>query len=305
MNLKLVLAMASLHMMASAQTSAGRPKLEFEVASIRVAPPRTGFHFAVETGAADYSSPGMLRCSNCTLATLIREAFGIKNYQLPGKAALGSNTFEVMAKLPDGAGRDEVPAMLQHLLRERFGLAYHFKEQTMRGYQLVIAKSGSKLKESAEGARPAEDPNRQRQTWSHDQQSSGHSHAGLVSFGGSSTYRGDHKTMAELALIISDQIGVPVDNQTGLPGKYDIALSWSGSVAQSGESHGDGGWSGGGAGHGDHGGGGGGSAVASRESGPTLFDAVQAQLGLKLTPTERSVARVFVVDHAAQVPTAN
>ena len=283
---------------AYAQTPAGRPKMEFEVVSIRANPPRAGFHFTLDSnsGGADLSNPDMFRCSNCTLATLIRTAFHLQNYQIPGRSSLGANTFEVMGKIPDGATREDVPAMLQNMLIDRFGLAYHYKDQTMRGYQLVIAKNGSKLKESAEGVLPGQH---------RFGQGEGHTHDGLVAFNGSATYRGDHKTTAELAQILSDQLGVPVDDQTQLQGKYDLYLNWAGNLPQSGGNHVEGAGSGG-AGHGDHGGAGpAGSTRRGDESAPSLFDALQSQLGLKLVPSDRSVARIFVVEHAEQAPTAN
>ena len=291
------------------QASVDRAKTEFEVASIRANPPRAGFHFASDAsrGVADSSNPGMFRCSNCTLATLILKAFDLQNYQFPARSTLGVNTFEVTAKIPGGATPADSRVMLQNLLKERFGLAYHYKDKTMRGYHLVVAKPGSKLIESSDKARsPAsEDSNRQRQFG----QGQSHTHEGLVAFGGSARYRADHQTTGELAMLLSDQLSLPVDDQTKLPGKYDISLNWAGNPAQSGGNHAGGAWEGG-AGHGDHGGGGpvgatGSESKRGEESGPTLFDALQSQLGLKLVPTEQSVARTFVIDHLEQLPTAN
>ena len=124
-------------------------------------------------------------------------------------------------------------------------------------------------------------------------------------FGGSAAFRGDHKTTAELAQILSDHLGQPVDDQTKLAGKYDISLRWSGSVTQSGGNHPEGAW-GGGAGHGGHSGGGAGAYTRrDDQSAPTLFDALQSQLGLRLVASERAMARVFVIDHVEQTPTAN
>jgi uncharacterized protein (TIGR03435 family) len=117
-------------------------------------------------------------------------------------------------------------------------------------------------------------------------------------------YRATGQTTADLARVLSDQIGLPVDDETGLSGKYDIALRWSGAAAANGGNHADGVWSGGG--HAGHDGGGGNLAgPASDSSGPNLFAALQQQLGLKLAPAEQTVARLFVVDRVAQRPTEN
>jgi uncharacterized protein (TIGR03435 family) len=100
-------------------------------------------------------------------------------------------------------------------------------------------------------------------------------------------------------------MGLPVDDETGLPGKYDISLRWSGTGAAHGGNHGDGAWSGG-AGHAGHDGGGGDPpGLAADPSGPVLFDALQQQLGLRLAPAEQGLARLFVIDRVAQRPTEN
>jgi uncharacterized protein (TIGR03435 family) len=99
--------------------------------------------------------------------------------------------------------------------------------------------------------------------------------------------------------LVSDQLGVPVDDQTGLTGKYDIELRWTSDGAQSG-GHSDPAWGGGGHDHG------GTTPVAAADSsGPTLFEALQTQLGLKLVPSGQATARIFVVDHVQPLPTDN
>jgi uncharacterized protein (TIGR03435 family) len=297
------------------QTPGGRAKTEFEAASIRVNPPRTGFHFAADasSGGPGSTNPGTFRCSNCSLATLIGKAFDLQNYQFPGRSSLADNTFDVMAKIPEGATQDEFLAMLRNLLQDRFGLAYHYKEKNLRGYHLVIARNGSRLKESGNKERPpaAYDPNSHRQNGNADSRRGGqgedHTHNGLVILNGSAKYRGDHQTTGDLARLLSDQLSLPVDDRTGLQGEYDISLTWSGNIAHSGN-HAEGAWGGGG--HTDHGGG---AATASTESGsgpgaasgPALFDALQSQLGLKLVPAEQVSARIFVIDHVEQLPTTN
>ena len=130
-------------------------KAEFEAASIKVNPPQPGFHFAADavSGGPGTADPGLFRCSRCSLATLIVKAFNLQPYQFPGRTSVTDNTYEVLAKIPTGATPEEFSAMLQNLLKDRFGLTWHFQEKKMKGYHLVIAKDGSKLKEST-GASP-------------------------------------------------------------------------------------------------------------------------------------------------------
>jgi uncharacterized protein (TIGR03435 family) len=276
-------------------------KAEFEVASIKSSATPPGFHFAADaaTGGPGTVDPGMFRCSRCSLATLIVKAFNLQPYQFPGRPSLTDNTYEIVAKIPAGATAEEFSAMLQNLLKDRFGLTWHFQEKKMKGYHLAIAKDGPKLRES--GGAPLASAAEQHRFG----QAESHNHSGPVVFGSSATYRAANQTMADLARILSDQTGLPIDDETGLTGKYDISLRWSGTGAVQAGNHGDGAWSGG-AGHAGHEGGGGDtSGRAADPSGPTLFNALQQQLGLRLVPAEQTLARLFVVDRVAQRPTDN
>jgi uncharacterized protein (TIGR03435 family) len=273
------------------QTS-GKP--EFEVASIKVNAPQTGFHFAADaaTGGPGTADPGMFRCSKCSLATLIVKAFNLQPYQFPGRTAVTDTTYEIQARIPLGATGEQFSTMLQNLLKDRFGLTWHFQEKKMKRYHLVVAKDGPKLKESGGDQHRAG-------------QAEAHSHSGPMVFGTSATWRAANQTTTDLAHVLSDQIGFPVDDETGLTGKYDISLRWSGNGESHAGNHGDGGWSGS-AGHGGHDGGGAApTAAAADPSGPTIFDALQQQLGLKLVPAEQAIVRLFVIDRVAQRPTEN
>jgi len=300
--LRFALVVPALLATAYGQTSESAPRTEFVAASIKANPPETGFHFAADSssGGPGSSDPGMFRCSKCTLATLIGKAFALQNYQFPARTTLADRTFEVAAKVPAGATPQEFQMMMQNLLKERFGLAYHFTEKKMRGYQLVVARNGSKLKESSD---PTPPPAAERND-QHGHGGSDYAHNGLMIFNGSARYRGDHKTAAEIAQLLSDQLSLPVMDQTGLQGKYDVSLAWTGNTIAHSSDHATGGGDWGGPGHMDHGGGAPGSNPGD-PSGPGLFDAVQEQLGLRLVTAEQAVAQIFVVDHVDPLPTAN
>jgi uncharacterized protein (TIGR03435 family) len=273
---------------------------EFEVASIKTNAPQTGFHFAADgvSGGPGTADPGIFRCSKCSVATLIVKAFKLQPYQFPARASFTDNTYDVVAKIPTGASEEEFSVMLQNLLKDRFGLTWHFDDKQMKGYHLVVGKNGPKLRESTDAAlAPAPDQHRSGETGSHN-------HTGPVVFGTSASFRAANQTTTDLARILSDQIGVPIDDQTGLTGKYDIFLRWSRNTAQAG-THSDTAFSGG-TGHVGHDGGdSAASGSAADTSGPTLFDALQQQLGLKLVASEQALAHLFVVDRVAQRPTEN
>ena len=167
----------------------------------------------------------------------------------------------------------------------------------MKGYRLVLGKNGPRLKPSAGASDPP--------AAEHRGQAESHHHNGAVVFGGTASFRGNNQTTADLARVLSDQIGLPVNDETGLSGKYDISLRWSGGAAAHAGNHADGAYSDSG-GHGGHdGAGGGASGSAADPSGPTLFDALQQQLGLRLVAAEQAVAQLFVVDRVAPRPTEN
>ena len=58
--------------------------------------------------------------------------------------------FDVVARVPPGASRDDVSLMLQNLLAERFRLQLHRESKEMPGYSLVLGRGPLKLKASPE-----------------------------------------------------------------------------------------------------------------------------------------------------------
>jgi len=87
-------------------------------------------------------------------------AFGIPPNRLVGTAWMGDpatdwsggERFDISAKLPDGASRDQVPAMLQNLLRSRFKLTMHREYREQPVYALVAAKGGTRLQHASQSS---------------------------------------------------------------------------------------------------------------------------------------------------------
>ena len=84
-----------------------------------------------------------------SLADLIPIAYKVKSYQVSGPSWLAVERFDIMAKMPEGATKDDVPVMLQALLADRFKLTFHHDNKEHAAYVLTVAKSGLKMKESA------------------------------------------------------------------------------------------------------------------------------------------------------------
>src|SRR5207249_3738684 len=82
-------------------------------------------------------------------------AFNIQPYQLQAPDWMSEPRFDITAKVPEGATRDQLYPMLQNMLVGRFGLKFHRNQKEVQGYELTIAKGGPKFKES--GAPPPSD----------------------------------------------------------------------------------------------------------------------------------------------------
>src|ERR1035438_3164016 len=117
------------------------PAKAFEVASIKSAPPPTDGRLMVRMG----SDAGRLDYNNVSLRDVIRAAFKVRNDQISGPDWMNSDRFIISAKFPAGATKDDVPAMLQALLAERFKLTYHKDSKILPMYALVPGKGGAKL----------------------------------------------------------------------------------------------------------------------------------------------------------------
>ncbi len=167
----------------------------FEVASIRPHPLPPG---ALELRLSTVPGPPTpLAIGNhfiektATLQDLIQDAYGVMQYQLIGltdweKAVLGEH-FDVDARSPGETPptADQLRAMLQNLLSDRFQLKVHEERREMPVYALVIAEGGLKMKRlTGDGPIATVDP-------------------GLV-------------------LRLSKLVDRPVLDKTGLTGRYDF-----------------------------------------------------------------------------------
>ena len=290
------------------------PAPAFEVASVKPAAPlgrgqllSGQMHIGMTIDAARVDIGSM------SLADLIRVAYRVKPYQVSGPDWMASGRFDVLAKLPEGASREQVPEMLQALLAERFKLTVHRESKEQAVYALVVGKNGPKLKESPPDAdapaAPAAPDNvnpQVRVTGRGENTSVSITGGGIgtahMSMGSNGTMRleAPKMTMAALADSLSRFFDRPVVDLTELKGSYQVALDLSmGDLLNAARS----------AGFMAPGMGGGRDGArppadaASDPSGTSIFAAVQ-QLGLKLEPRKAPIDLV-VVDHLEKNPTEN
>jgi uncharacterized protein (TIGR03435 family) len=107
--------------------------------------PRLGPH--VEGLRAEYNV--------MSLKELIATAYKVKVYQVTGPSWIGKDAFDtsiqrfdIVANMPEGSSKDDAPKMLQALLADRFKLTVHRETAEHPVMALLVAKGGSKLKES-------------------------------------------------------------------------------------------------------------------------------------------------------------
>lgn len=246
------------------------PRAEFEVASLK---PNT-------SGLPGYSVRVLqagLTARNINLKRLIAIGYSVTDYQIFGSLPwLESAGFDLEAKSAGPTDLPHVRPMVQSLLDDRFQLKMHRETRELSIYSLTLAKSGGKpghgLVESAAGpCGPvnAESPASART-------------CGTVS-APPGRITGQRGRISQLADRLSTLLGKTVVDKTGLTGIYDIELSYTPDPGMAPQLPA--------------------GLPAPDVPGPSLFTAMQEQLGLKLTAGKGPV-EVIVVD-SAEKPTGN
>jgi uncharacterized protein (TIGR03435 family) len=121
----------------------------FEVASIKKAEPLSvnmvmsgQMHIGLTIDAA------MVNFKSMSLTEMLRYAYKVQTFQVSGPEWLNAERFNIIAKMPPGATRDQIPQMVQALLADRFKMVLHRSTTEQAVYALVVMKGGPKLKES-------------------------------------------------------------------------------------------------------------------------------------------------------------
>ena len=141
----------------------GQGKPEFEMATIKPAAPLDTARMmaALQSGGQMPIGPhiGAHRAEYLymNLKSLIVHAYQVKPYQISGPDWLDQQQFDIIAKYPEGATKDDAPRMLQSLLEDRFKLKVHKSNEERPVLALVVGRGGPKLKASAERPAPIDD----------------------------------------------------------------------------------------------------------------------------------------------------
>jgi len=212
------------------------------------------------------------RTFNTNVNDLIAVAYGMHAKQIIGAPDwLATDLFDIDG-VPDVPGRPNIKQMglmLQKLLADRFALKFHHEQRELSVYAIQVGAGSPKIKVTSSG------PN--------DQQGFGFRGLGDLSV--------LNMTMKEFATWMQSSVmDKPVVDQTGLTAKYDFTLKWTPDDSQFAQFRG---------------------AVTTPppaagdnpNAPPSLYTAMQEQLGLKFSAT-KAMDDVIVIDHVEK-PSAN
>jgi len=240
------------------------------------------------------NDPGRITWNNVGLRRIIQVAYDMPGDRISAPAWFDSEHYDVTATMAAGTSVPDFRLTVQGLLAERLKLTSHRAAKDVSGYALEMARGGPRLAEAKHDV-AAIDPKM-------DQGCRGCSALVVIDRNGypaprpgnpyygpadsfqativvGSRYRAAalNAQMAGVAAFLANLVGSPVADRTGLKGIYDARIEFVAPPAD---------------------------PAADPDPGPTLMDAVQSQLGLKLTAGKVPVENL-VVDHADKVPTEN
>jgi uncharacterized protein (TIGR03435 family) len=268
------------------------PAPKFEVASIKLNTDRSIRYMRVNP------RPGGLVTENAPLRLLIQNAYSVQEFQISGGPGwMQSDGYNIDAKGDGKANRDQVFLMLRALLEDRFQLKIHGETKELPVYALTVAKNGPKLPQPKEGGCVAIDPNAPPPPL-RPVPGPGRSpvfpcgRAGVMAESSGARMHGGKVPMAEFIRTLSMIMGRPVIDKTGFAEPFDLTLDFTPDEATAGLPRGGGPRDAG-------------SPVPAADPAapPSIFAAIQEQLGLKLESTKGPV-EVLVIDHVER-PTEN
>jgi uncharacterized protein (TIGR03435 family) len=219
---------------------------------------------------------------------LIQLAYNVKDFQvLGGPSWANSNGYDIIAKAEGNATFDQMRPMLQSLLTDRFKLRLRRETKEIPVYELVVAKGGLKLMASKDGSCVTFDPNSAPPPY--DPKKPRHLCGAITRQMVSVPERKDRIeafgiSMPGLIDILSDEVGRTVLDMTGFTETFDFNLEFVSDKAIGNTGLGP-------APIGNPGR----PAPSINLSGPSIFDSLQKQLGLRLE-SAKGPAEMLVID---------
>src|ERR1700722_6805056 len=273
------------------QSPPARP--EFDVASVKPSVESANAMANVSRGL--HIDGAMVSFNGMPLKWYIHYAYTVKESQIKGPDWLTSERCDIVAKLPDGATREQIPAMMQALLADRFKLTIHRDSKEFSVYALTVGKGGAKIKESPLDPDTDDGPGKANV----DVNVTGGDRGATVSLGKGASVAFEAQrlvakkvTMSYLADSLARFVDRPGVDMTDLKGTYDLTLDYNlddvrALILSSAPP---------------------GTPLPPRQAevgdtGVSLIDSLAA-LGLKLE-ARKAPLDVLVIDHIEKTPTAN
>jgi uncharacterized protein (TIGR03435 family) len=220
--------------------------------------------------------PGRLMMTYYSIQELVAFAYGVRAEQVVGK--FSSDRYDIEATTSGSVpGKQMAGPMLQALLADRFGLRLHRETRNLPVYNLTVSKNGPKMPPAksdcvvspVDHGAPPEHPSADPVFYCD------HPHFGAQ--GVNRTLEGKGITLQALSESLSrTELNRTVVNKTGLNGAFDVTLKW---VADPSSPLHDGF----------------GGPASEPGAGPSLFTALQEQLGLRVQ-SGRGPVEVLVID---------
>jgi uncharacterized protein (TIGR03435 family) len=243
---------------------------------------------------------GRFRATNVPLRELISAAHGtpqpLPAFQITGGPKwIESDRFDIVAKAPGDPqpGPNGPPpamfAMLRTLLADRFQLILHRETKDMAIYALVLARAdgklGPQLKPATTDCAAMMAAARGRGAPPPPPAPGDRMPCGMRMFPGNLS--GGSSPIAQLTNVLARFVNRTVVDQTGLTGNYDLDLQWTPDQMPQGRGDPPPGAP---------------ALPAIDPNGPSIFTAVQEQLGLKLESTKGPVSVVVIdrVEHPTE-----
>ena len=252
---------------------------QFEVASIKPAAPEA-------RGTRIRNTPGgRIEITNMPLKELIVFAWRIQPFQISGGPAwMGTERYDISAKAESTPKEGELPLMLQGMLADRFQLKTHMETKELPIYALVLSrkdgKLGPKLTESKDGGCTVPDRTQPPSRPEAGQPPPRYCGQQMMSM---RTMTAVSVPLSNIVPMLARMMGRTVIDKTGLTGNYDITLEWAPDESML-------------------------PADVPKPSpgetqGPSIFTALQEQLGLKLE-SQKGPVEILVIERA-QKPSGN
>ena len=197
--------------------------------------------------------PGHVMMRDVTVQTCIKWAYGVQRAQVVGPDELEQIHYDIEAKADEPVPDEQLKLMMQTMLAERFGLKFHRERRELKGYAMTLIKPSAKLHPSVGDGKMYRE----------------NSAVGTVA---------KFITLQEFADFMAGPLETPVQDQTGLKGKYDLVLDFTNYIPME-------------------------ERTMRPDMMGVVFAAMQGELGLKLQ-SEKVTVDVLVVDHL-QKPSEN